>query len=185
MSQSHQNRLSIGQVIGFLVLIGLLLVLYTGLWRDASHIPSAQIGKAAQKFTLLKLQDDNLIALDDFKGQWVVLNFWASWCGACKTEHHVLMKAGKQFSINPKVSLIGINYKDSKSNALKFLNRLGTFPYPSGQDPLGRTGIDFGVYGLPETFFINPQGIIVSRHVGAITPEIIEQQLAPVLKGKS
>ena len=167
---------------GFILILGLLSALYVGLWRDASHLPSALIGKQAHKFTLAKLKDDNLIALDDFKGQWVVINFWASWCGACQTEHGVLMKAGKRFANNPKISLVGINYKDTRAQALNFLKRLGEFPYPSGQDRRGRTGIDYGVYGLPETFFINPEGIIIARHVGAITPDIIKKTLAPALK---
>jgi len=170
---------------GLAAILGLLLVLYIGLWRDPSHIPSAQIGQMAQKFNLTKLGDDSVISLDDYKGKWVMVNFWASWCGACRTEHSTLVQAGKDFATAQNIVLIGINYKDQKEKALRFLKRLGAFPYPSGQDPRGRTGIDYGVYGLPETYFINPEGKIFFRHVGAIKLEQIKKAFAPALKGAS
>ncbi len=171
--------------VGLAAMLALLFMLYIGLWRDPSHIPSAQIGHMAQTFNLSKLSDDNFIALEDYKGKWVMLNFWASWCGACRTEHATLVQAGKDFANTPNIALIGINYKDQKEKALRFLKRLGAFPYPSGQDPRGRTGIDYGVYGLPETYFINPEGKIFFRHVGAIKLEQIKKAFAPALKGAS
>ncbi len=163
---------------------GLLLfiaILYIGLWRDPSFIPSAQIGQPAKAFTLERLNGGGLIELDAYRGKWVILNFWASWCGACRQEHGLLVETGKRFSGDKSIQLIGVNFRDSEPGARRFLERLGTFPYPSGLDPRGRVGIDFGVYGLPETFLVSPQGKITSRHVGALTRDAIREMLGPAL----
>lgn len=139
-----------------------------GLTRDASHIPSALIGKMAPDFTLKELDKNRQVRKADYAGQILIINFWASWCGACKTEHGVLLSLAKRFSDDRDVAFLGVNYRDRKDKALQFLSRHGAFTYPSVVDPRGRTGIDFGVYGLPETYFLDAEGRIVYRHVGAL-----------------
>ncbi len=154
----------------FCVIVPALLVgvFAYGLTRDASHIPSVLIGKMAPNFTLKELDKNRQVRRDDYAGKVLIINFWASWCGACKTEHGVLLDLSKRFSNDSDVAFLGVNYRDRKDKALQFLSRYGAFTYPSVVDPRGRTGIDFGVYGLPETYFLDPEGHIVYRHVGAL-----------------
>ncbi len=159
-----------------------IVLFYLALGKDPSHIPSAQIGKKALAFSLPRVDGKGEVRLLDYKNKWVVINFWASWCAACKQEHKLLVEAGKRFANHPRISMIGVNFRDSKKNALSFLKRYGIFPYPSGKDPRGRVGIDFGVYGLPETFFLSPDGKIVARHVGVLKNEILQRHLKTALQ---
>lgn len=150
-----------------------------GLTRNAAHLPSALIGKMAPDFSLNALDGDREVRKSDYAGQILVINFWASWCGACKTEHDVLLSLAKRFRDDKNVAFLGVNYRDRKDKALQFLSRYGAFTYPSGVDPRGRTGINFGVYGLPETYFVDAEGRIVYRHVGALE----EQKALSVIAG--
>ncbi len=155
--------------IACVVLPTLLIGVFAyGLTRDASLIPSALIGKLAPEFSLRDLEQGHNIKRSDYSGKILVLNFWASWCGACRTEHSTLVRLSEQFKDDAAVSFLGINYRDKNDKALKFLVRHGAFRYPSLVDAKGRTGIDFGVYGLPETYFVGPDGRIAYRHVGAL-----------------
>lgn len=156
--------LLIGLLAALMILFGL------SLGRDSSVLPSALVGKPVPSFALARLGGGDLVHLDPAGGQPTIVNFWASWCGACRTEHEVLVELGQSAGKNG-VRLLGINYRDTDANARKFLADRGTFPYPSGVDPDGRAGIDFGVYGLPETFFIAADGTVLARHVGALTRE--------------
>jgi len=155
-----------------------------GLTRDASHLPSALVGKQAPQFSLVVLNDGKKIERTDYSGKVLVLNFWASWCGACRTEHDTLIKLSDQFKDDTDVSFLGVNYRDRSDQALKFLSQHGKFPYPSVVDAKGRMGIDFGVYGLPETYFIGPEGDIAYRHIGALD-ESKALEIIATLKGRS
>lgn len=148
---------------------GLMLLFGLSLGRESSVLPSALVGKPAPAFELARLGGGEDVRLDA-AGQPTIVNFWASWCGACRTEHEVLVELGRE-AAEDGVRLVGINYRDTTANAEKFLADRGTFPFPSAVDPDGRTGIDFGVYGLPETFFIGADGMVVARHVGPLTRE--------------
>lgn len=157
--------------------LALLAVLAWGLTRDPGYIPSQLVGRDAPDFTLPILGGEASLSKRQFLGKPLVVNFWASWCVSCRAEHKVLVGFGAEAGARDDVSIIGINYRDSESAATRFLDDLGHFPYRSAHDPRGRTGIDFGVYGLPETFFIDSKGIVVARHVGPLTPDALTRNL--------
>ena len=160
-----------GHAWKLLAIVGPLVILAAfgfGLTRDPSAIQSATVDKAAPEFDLPALHGDGRIRLTEYKGRALVLNFWASWCVSCRVEHDVLVDLGHSFAGRGDVAMLGINYRDTADAAQSFLARYGAYPYPSGVDPRGRTGIDFGVYGLPETYFIDAKGRIQARHIGPI-----------------
>ncbi|WP_156863979.1 DsbE family thiol:disulfide interchange protein [Casimicrobium huifangae] len=157
----------------------LAAVLYFGLFRDPREVPSPLIGKPAPAFTLETL--DNPAAKfspADMKGKVWLLNVWASWCPNCKDEHPDLMDL-KRRSVVP---IIGLNYKDKRELGLDVLRKTGD-PYTvNAFDPGGKAALDWGVYGAPETFLIDRDGIIRAKHVGPISPEIFATKFASFLK---
>lgn len=159
-------------------LFALLVLFAFGLRRDSSFMPSALVGRLLPDFTLPLLEGGGTIKRAGVLGQPHIINFWASWCGACREEHAVLVKLGQRLADGSRVRMLGINYRDTKSNADRFLSRMGAFPYASGIDPEARTGVDFGVFGLPETFFVDAKGIVRARHIGPLTEAAAEKYLA-------
>ncbi len=153
---------------------------------DPSKLPSALIGRAAPELKLSPL--DGLIegghnvpgiVPADFKaGTPVVVNFWASWCAPCVEEHPVLIELKRRTG----VAILGINYKDQAANARRFLARYGNPFARVGTDGDGRAAIEWGVYGMPETFVVDGQGKIVFKHVGPISPEALDQQIIPAIE---
>jgi len=160
--RSWWKPLLLGLLCALIILFGL------SLGRDTSVLPSALVGKPVPAFALPQLGGGETVRLEANGGTPTIVNFWASWCGACRTEHEVLVELGRG-AAQHGVRLIGVNYRDTAANAQQFLDERGRFPFPSGVDPNGRAGIDFGVYGLPETFFIAADGTVLARHVGALT----------------
>lgn len=160
----------------FGVLVGFLAV---GLQRDPREVPSPLIEKPAPAFRVPQLVDaDKTFSPEDMKGQVWMLNVWASWCVACRVEHPLLVEFGRS-QIAP---LIGLDYKDQRPAALKFLEQQGN-PYQlSAHDIDGRVGIDYGVYGVPETFVIDKQGVIRHKQIGPITPEAMEKTILPLIE---
>jgi len=161
-----------------LVFVALLVLLGVGLNLDPREVPSPLIGKPAPPFDLASLKGDGDFARDELKGQVVLVNFFASWCIPCRAEHPVLMRIAEQ----EKVPLYGIAYKDRPSDAKRFLDQLGDPFRRIGLDSAGRTGIEFGVYGVPETYVIDKAGRIRMRHVGPLTAEALEKELLPLVK---
>ena len=162
-------------LIVFLVLVGFLAV---GLGLKPSEVPSPLIGKPAPEFSLPKLSEpDKKFSPADMKGQVWLLNVWASWCVACKQEHPVLMELAK---LN-LVPIVGLDYKDQRDPALEFLRRGGDPYLLSAVDESGRVGIDYGVYGVPETFLIDKEGIIRYKHIGPITPKSLQETILPLV----
>jgi cytochrome c biogenesis protein CcmG/thiol:disulfide interchange protein DsbE len=159
------------------VVLGLLLAY--GLNLDPRKIPSPLIGKSLPAFSLTTIADPaRKVGRDDLLGRTYLFNVWASWCVACRQEHPFLNELAR----NKIVPIIGLNYKDKREDALGWLGSLGN-PYElSLADKDGRLGIDLGVYGVPETFVIDKQGIIRYKQIGPITPEVWEQKLAPLIK---
>jgi len=163
--------------LAIFVVLGLLLAY--GLNLDPRKIPSPLIGKSLPAFSLTTVADPaRKVGRDDLLGRAYLLNVWASWCVACRQEHPFL----NELAHNKTVPIIGLNYKDKREDALGWLGSLGN-PYElSLADKDGRLGIDLGVYGVPETFVIDKQGVIRYKQIGPITPEVWEQKLAPLIK---
>ncbi|HEX2137551.1 MAG TPA: DsbE family thiol:disulfide interchange protein [Microvirga sp.] len=158
-----------------LVFAGLALLFLVRLQSgDPSRVPSALIGRPAPSFALAPLeglaargQPVPGLGSEDLKGRVTVVNVWASWCGPCREEHPLLVDLAR----DPSVRVVGINYKDNPENARRFLGALGNPFAAVGVDPSGRAAIDWGVYGVPETFVIGPDGTIRHKHIGPLTPE--------------
>lgn len=165
-------------LVVFLLLSGLFfLQLMSG--RDASEVPSALIGAPAPATALPPLDGSGLPGLDPaaFRGQVTLVNVWASWCGPCREEHPLLV----DLSRDPALRIVGINQKDSATNALAFLAELGN-PFDAvGVDANGRASIEWGVYGVPETFLVGPDGRILLKHVGPLSPEALREKLLPAI----
>ena len=163
--------------IGMFALLGLLLAY--GLKLDPRKIPSPLIDKPLPAFSLPTLEDPKkLLANADLKGKVVLVNVWASWCVACKQEHPVLLALSR----DKLVPIIGLNYKDRREDATQMLKVEGN-PYDvSIVDADGRVGIDWGVYGVPETFVVDKQGVIRYKQIGPISPEAWEKTLLPLIQ---
>ena len=157
----------------------LVVFLAIGLTRDPREVPSPLIGKAAPAFVAPRLQaPEQTFSGKDMLGKVWLLNVWASWCVACREEHPVLMA----FAKTKTLPVVGLDYKDKPADGLKWLARFGD-PYDlSVTDQDGRIGINFGVYGVPETFLIDKQGVIRHKHVGAITEEALKNTILPLAR---
>ena len=162
-------------IVIFLLLAGFL---YRGLSLDPHHLPSVQIGKNLPQFSLPQLEDpQQKFTTDTLKQRVSLLNVWASWCNACFDEQVFLMQLARE-----GVPIYGLNYKDKTKNALQWLNQWGN-PYQLiAQDKKGKLAIDLGVYGAPETFVIDKQGVIRYRHVGVLNEEVWLKDIQPLMK---
>jgi len=160
----------------FVVVLGFLGV---GLRLNPSEVPSPLIGKPAPAFTAPRLDDaSRSLRRDDLLGQVWMLNVWASWCGPCRQEHPLVVELGRR----KLVPVYGLNYKDKRETATQWLAELGD-PYTATLwDGDGKVGIDFGVYGVPETFIIDKQGVVRLKHVGPLTPDVVRERIEPLLK---
>jgi cytochrome c biogenesis protein CcmG/thiol:disulfide interchange protein DsbE len=163
-------------IAGFLVLVGLLAV---GLRLDPREVPSPLIGKPAPAFELPLLQQpDKSFSQKDMLGTVWVMNVWASWCPPCLVEHPVVSELARS-GIAP---VVGLNYKDAREDALPWLKRNGDPFKVTVYDAPGRIAIDYGVYGVPETYVIDRQGIIRYKRVGPLTPEIVQKKVRPLIE---
>ena len=153
---------------------------------DPSKLPSALIGKSVPAFSLIPIEGlmeggkpvPAFSNADLSRGTPTVVNFWASWCLPCVDEHPLLIELKKRTG----VTIVGVNYKDQEANARRFLSRYGNPFTAVGADSAGRAAIEWGVYGMPETFLVDGRGIIVYKHVGPISAEILEQRLIPAIE---
>ncbi len=162
-----------------LAFLGLAVALGIGLTRKPEEIPSALIGKPVPEFSLPPVQGRSLgLSSADLRGEVSLVNVFASWCVACRAEHPLWMRLHEEGT----VPIHGLNYKDRPEDAAKWLDTLGD-PYTrTGADVTGRVGIDFGVYGVPETFVIDRKGRIRYKHIGAVRPEDLEKTILPLVK---
>jgi cytochrome c biogenesis protein CcmG/thiol:disulfide interchange protein DsbE len=155
----------------------LLVFLAIGLQRDPREVPSPLVNKAAPAFEVKQLAKEAKFSPENLKGQVWVLNVWASWCVACKVEHPLLL----DFARSQVAPLIGLDYKDQNSAALTYLRQQGN-PYQLiAVDEDGRVGIDYGVYGVPESYVIDKNGVIRYKHIGPITPEAMSRTILPLI----
>jgi cytochrome c biogenesis protein CcmG/thiol:disulfide interchange protein DsbE len=162
-------------VVPVLIFAGVAAYLGFGLTRDPRQLPSVLIDKPAPDFQLPALGAKPGLATPDLTGKVTLVNFFASWCAPCRIEHPLLMRLAKE------VPLVGVAYKDKPEDSKRFLEQLGD-PYAKiGVDRDGRTAIDFGVYGVPETYVVDREGKIRYRHVGPLTPEVWRDTIAPLM----
>lgn len=161
---------------GFVVLLGFL---GAGLSLNPREVPSPLIGKPAPEFSLPRLDNAaQSFTRQDMAGRVWVLNVWASWCQPCLEEHPLLLDLARR----SPVPLVGLNYKDKPAAAIAWLGRHGNPYTTSASDLKGLVGIDYGVYGVPETFVIDRQGFIRFKHIGPLTPQVMRERLEPLLK---
>lgn len=149
---------------------GFLALLAFGLTRDAQELPSALVGKQAPSFRGETLAGDTLSS-EELEGRVVVLNFWASWCVPCRQEHDVLQRAARTWP-DSTARVVGVVYQDGRTAARRFMEELGG-DWPSLMDPGSRIAIDFGVYGVPETYFLAPDGTVARKRIGPVTWELV------------
>ena len=157
----------------------LVFLLGVGLRLNPQEIPSPLIGKPAPAFALAQLAaPDKTFGPQDMQGQVWLLNVWASWCGPCRDEHPVLLDFSRQAS----APVVGLNYTDQRRDSANWLAQFGDPYLLSVFDGDGRVGMDYGVYGVPETFVIDKRGVIRMKHVGPVTPAVIRDKLMPLIK---
>ena len=161
------------------VFVVILAFLFVGLGLNPREVPSPLIGKPAPAFQLAQLHaPERVFTQKDMAGQVWLLNVWASWCISCRDEHPLLVQLARAKT----VPLVGLNYKDKPDEAKAWLKQFGD-PYQlSISDLQGRVGIDYGVYGVPETFVIDRAGVIRHKHIGPITPDALEKKILPLVK---
>jgi cytochrome c biogenesis protein CcmG/thiol:disulfide interchange protein DsbE len=160
----------------FLVMVGFFAI---GLRLNPREVPSPLIGKPAPAFNLPLLgAPDQKLAMQDLKGKVWVLNVWASWCTPCRVEHPLIT----DFAKTSGVPVYGLNYKDKPADAAAWLGKLGN-PYAATVSDIdGLVGIDYGVYGVPETFVVDKQGVIRLKHIGPMTPEALRDTVLPMVE---
>lgn len=161
----------------------LALLLAAGVWMsrnpDRDALPSPLIGKPAPAFALPVLHEPaRTVALDQLKGQPFVLNVWGSWCVECRVEHPVLTR----FAETKRIRVIGYNWKDEPADALRWLEQFGNPFWLVLSDVEGRTAIDWGIYGAPETFLVDAAGVVRWKHVGPLTDDIVDDELMPLVR---
>ena len=166
-------------VIPLIVFVALGVLLWAGLSLDPRKIPSPLVGKPLPGFSLAVLHEPKkTVTPETLRGRVYLLNVWASWCVACRQEHPVLNELARRKA----VTIIGLNYKDKRDDALAWLKNLGN-PYEvSLIDADGRIGIELGVYGVPESFLIDKQGVIRYKHIGPISEKDWTEKLLPLVQ---
>ena len=166
-------------LIPLILFIVLVVFLGIGLNRDQREVPSPLINKPAPAFEVAQLaQPNKTFSPASMKGQVWILNVWASWCVACREEHPVLVELAK----SNQAPVIGLDYKDKREDALAMLQRQGDPYVLSAFDGNGRVGIDYGVYGVPETYIIDQAGIIRFKHIGPITMQVLNEKMYPLIR---
>ncbi len=160
----------------FLVMVGFLFI---GLNLDPREVPSPLVGKPAPQFSLPRLDNpEQVFSGKDMLGKVWLLNVWASWCGACKEEHPLLVSLAK----TGFVPVVGMDYKDTRDEALQWLAQGGNPYMTTIMDVDGRIGINYGVYGVPETYVIDKKGIIAYKKTGPITMQSLREVIVPLVK---
>lgn len=166
-------------VVPLIVFLGIAIFLGIGLTRDASHVPSPLVDRPVPAFELPLVSNPDISrGPADFRGEVYLLNVWATWCVSCRQEHEVLMQAAE----HPELRIVGLDYKDRLDSARRWLDRLGN-PYTEVLfDDRGQVGLDLGVYGTPETFVIDREGIVRYKHTGPLTRDDVEDTILPMVR---
>jgi cytochrome c biogenesis protein CcmG/thiol:disulfide interchange protein DsbE len=165
--------------VPLLVFLGIAMFLFRGLGMDPRKVPSPLVDKPAPQFQLPELGEPaKTVSHDDFRGKVSLLNVWATWCVSCRAEHRVLMQLAKQKGVD----IYGLNYKDTRAEALQWLKVYGDPYVANAFDADGRVGIDWGVYGTPETFVIDRNGTIRYKHIGPISEADAADTILPMIE---
>lgn len=177
--EERAPRTSVRWLVPFLVFCAITVFLAIGLTLDPNYVPSALVGKKVPAFELAPLPGRQAgLSSADLVGEVSMVNVFASWCTSCLQEHPIFM----ELSAMGTIPVHGINYRDEPDDALAWLDRHGD-PYSRiGADRNGRVGIDWGVYGVPETFVVDRQGMIAYKHIGPVTREALETTILPLIK---
>ena len=166
-------------IVGVIIAAALVAILLPGLFRDPSLIRSPLIDKPAPGFALREVGTTRSVDLAQFRGKPVVLNFWATWCGPCWEEHPVLVANARL--LQPNVQFLGVVFQDKEDKILGFLQQRGS-GYPTVVDDAGKTAIAYGVGGVPETYFVDANGVIRAKHSGPMSADILRENLQKVMK---
>lgn len=166
-------------VIGAIIAAALIAILFAGLGKNPNEIRSPLVGKPAPAFALREVGTGRTVDLAAFKGKPVVINFWATWCGPCWEEHPVLVATARR--MDPQVQFLGVVFQDTEEKILSFLRQRGS-AYPTVVDQNGKTGIAYGVGGVPETFFLDANGVIVAKYNGPMNADVLNEHLQKVFR---
>ncbi len=162
-------------VAAFIVLLGFLMF---GLTRDPNELPSPYIGKPAPDFSLPSLlEPEQTVSPSDYAGDMALINVWATWCVGCRQEHGFLLELARRDTI----PIYGLNWRDNRDEAIRWLRELGDPYVASGYDGDGRVGIDWGVYGAPETFLVDSDGTVLHKHLGPLSDAIWARDFVPLI----
>ncbi|HKG92618.1 MAG TPA: redoxin domain-containing protein [Gemmatimonadaceae bacterium] len=180
----RRSTIAVAAAVPFIALLGF------GLRHDPREIPSPLPGREAPGFALAVFSvapnadappAPDTVRLAALRGDVVVLNFWASWCLACRDEHGPLAQTAASYANRPDVHFYGVLYQDSPENGREWLRRMGVPDYPALEDPRSRAAIDYGLYGVPETFFIGRDGRVAYKHVGPVTERLLASKIDSLL----
>lgn len=177
MAATQNRKYSVKRFLPLAIFVLLVGLLAYGLTLDPRRVPSPLIGKPVPAFELPLLNKSGTLSSDDLKGEISLVNAWASWCVACRAEHEVITQLSRS-----GLKIYGLNYKDETDDAKAWLTRLGNPYYVNAVDYDGRVGIEWGVYGTPESFLIDHNGIIRHKVIGPITPAIVTDELIPLIR---
>ena len=154
-----------------LLFIFVLLVFYNSLYRETNYSTDYLVGNKLAKINLKSFDDNKIYTSEDFKkSRYTLINFWASWCAPCRIEHPYLMQLSKEKNLK----ILGVNFKDKKINASKFLNELGNPYYYIAKDTTGKQSVNFGIYGIPESILINNETIVLKKFVGPLNEQNLD-----------
>ncbi|HEX7706807.1 MAG TPA: redoxin family protein [Thermoanaerobaculia bacterium] len=165
--------------IGIAIIAVVIGILFTGLGKNPNEIRSPLIGKTAPTFALREVGTGRTVDVSEFAGKPVVINFWATWCGPCWEEHPILVANARM--LQPNVQFLGVVFQDEEEKILDFLRQRGS-GYPTLVDDKGKTAIAYGVGGVPETFFLDSSGVIVAKHSGPLSADLLRENVQKVMR---
>lgn len=166
-------------LVGVIIAAAIVAVLFVGLGKNPAEIRSPLVGKPAPVFALREVGTNRTVDITQYRGKPLVVNFWATWCGPCWEEHPVLVANARMFE--GSVSFLGVVFQDKEDKILGFLQQRGS-SYPTVVDEAGKTAIAYGVGGVPETYFIDANGVIVAKFNGPMSPDVLREHIQKVMK---
>ncbi|MEO5334889.1 MAG: DsbE family thiol:disulfide interchange protein [Magnetococcus sp. YQC-5] len=165
------------------VVLGILILFALGLENDPRNIPSPLVNRPASDFSAPALDGGAPVTLSAHRGKWVLVNFWGSWCVSCIAEHPYLLELANKVKARQDFVIIGVDFRDTPEAARAFLARHGVPGYRHAQDPEQKIAIDWGVYGAPESYLVDPTGTIRMKHTGPLYPGWFEKRALPLMEG--